>query len=285
MARQKPHTQLQLMVGKAPPPFASERSTLSGQRDSPWDATQSRLSQGGDGEKLPSMGCEPGALEGSVKTRQNGAALIVTLAILSMTFLLVIAFLMTAQTERRIARGSTAHVGACMVAEAGVNQAINLLTEVTKDPNYITYSSNQNWITKQTMHPIVQVYKITTNAWLTPAGVVSADPVHYTNLVSGLGSDSVNLNENGVLASTNTLAYPFQVSWVYVTNGAGQAVGRYAFWILTIEQSRDRLVRAGCFTDLELDRILRMMKTPGFSALGNLHFIVRGRRQPARRAR
>ena len=156
-------------------------------------------------------------------SNQTGAALLITLAILAMMVMLLLTFLTNVLIERQVAGSSTDEVGARMVAQAGTDCAINLLTFATPDPlNYITAVKNPGWTNISDQHPYIEVYTVTAD--------YTVPPTFVTNLVSGLNQESDDLNRYGAICATNRLKSPFQWSWLYLTNSSGDLYGRYAFW-------------------------------------------------------
>jgi len=165
------------------------------------------------------------------KTREtDGVALIVTLAIMAMILMLLLAFSSTVRLQRQIARSSSDELRSRLIAQAGIDQAINILTGTTSNLAYITAYSNANWATPSLQIPILQVW------YTNGATITNLASASVANLASSMTNtaNTVDMNFREPIVTNSMVANPFVFNWTYVTNtlttNNSTYIGRYVFW-------------------------------------------------------
>lgn len=202
----------------------------------------------------------------SLLSDQKGVALVITLTILGMLLVVLVAFTTTVRLERMIARSAGDETRSQMIAQAGVDHAIYLLTMATTNYNYVTAHSNatwvrdsvapnrtNNWAAPSNQQPILMIFtnagntnsfraavwlasqmapgaKLTNSATAFNPGIPNQIPTNQAAINSL--SNSPNFNANCLIAFTNHVTRSFRLRWVYLDDGGRPAVtnGRYAFW-------------------------------------------------------
>ena len=186
------------------------------------------------------------------KVKERGAALILTLIVVSMLTILVLAYLFTMRTERQAAHAYANTQRAKMVAQGAVSHGIAILRTNIPDPALISETAGnapgENWAVNPgrltTFDDSGNVNHIPLHSGeVLVSPNLTADPdVHSADLNEPLPGSSMPMIAAGVDSagnpSLNSDPPPMRVRWVPVLKDPSKTAskdnpitGRYAFWM------------------------------------------------------
>lgn len=180
------------------------------------------------------------------RSRQSGAALIMTVLVLGVLTILVVGFLSTMQTERQASSAYQSAQQAKLVAQGAVSHAVDILRTNIPEPARLhegpAQAPGENWITNpgrltviRSGQPVVHVPlhtgEVTTPP--PPGPLRDADSVNLNKPLPGQTSPAIV-----PAASPGEKAPEMRVKWVNLLRDPSQPAGpenrlsaRYAFWM------------------------------------------------------
>ena len=193
--------------------------------------------------------------------RETGAALVITVIVLTVLAVVTIAFMQSTGTDRLSSRTVADYYKAQLAAEAGVADAVATVTDLVKKyPDSVTVWQNiggggPDGINNEATVLYFRAKSANTNLGASPGEfgtdvallarplVSGATSVTLASLSSAMPFDAasmVNINATnsvfpqpsvGLRSMTNPGAPITAAKWTYITNSAGETNARYAFWI------------------------------------------------------
>lgn len=161
--------------------------------------------------------------------REKAATLVVTLLVLTLLSTIVVAFVQSVSLERSAARSVANRYQADLAAEAGFAYASQVIANMAANDHYIVYANTNGQLfigsgANQTTgnFSYTPLFSTTTNISANITSIVT-NGIPTTTVASG----TVFTN---TLPGNLTVTSP-QVTWIGLTNSAGQTTARFAFWV------------------------------------------------------
>lgn len=160
--------------------------------------------------------------------KEHGVALVITVIVIAVLAVVIVAFTQTATTERVSTRIISDYFQAQLAADSALAMAsATIVSNTTNDTFIVVLNEDRqlfigNGINGSTNYSYVPLFS-TVAGVTNPVASITSGVVPVTNVSGGVFFTN---NLPGGLSITSPA-----VSWVYLTNSAGQTNGRFAFWV------------------------------------------------------
>lgn len=181
------------------------------------------------------------------ESREHGVALVTTVIVVAVLAVVIVAFTQTATTERFTTRIVSDYFQAQLAAESALAMAGSIIaSNSTNDTFIVVVNADRqlfigNGIPGSTNFSYLPLFSTVTGV-TNPVAAIASGVVPVTNVSGGVLFTN---NLPGSLSITSPA-----VSWVYLTNAAGQTTARFAFWVEDLAAKVDLSLAGTNTTDM-----------------------------------